>query len=298
MSLAQESIDNILQRISAGAAPDVEFTGEWSRNYGRPLLWEERILIRQGHNQSYSTIRSFVDAAGAPIGKWETQTDPRAVQSLARELLHARIWELTSPPTESGGERNIWSYRIGEYDGALSISSTSDEMLLRMSDAEIQMCSVANSLVASKNGASVLCHLNLMESSENWVYAQITMVNEGKWDCVIQNPFILAKANAKTDFIRVEVGAPPVREPGVTSSGIQYIPFPMPEPAKLVTPWNEEYVILHAGEGIPCPQKVNVNLSTYRGYFIRAIYSHYGIPGVPHDLPLVRGRVFSHVLQL
>jgi hypothetical protein len=297
MSTAQEDMDNILQRISAGAAPDVEFAVEWSRSYGRPLLWEERISIRQGHHQSYSTLRNFVDAGGAPIGKWETQTDPRAVQSLARELLYARIWELTSPSTESGGEKNIWSYRIGEYDGALSIPSTSD-MLLTMSDVDIQMRSVANTLVASKSGASVLCHLNLIEPSENWVYAQIAMVNEGKWDCVIQNPFILSKANAKTDFIRVEVGAPPVREPGVTSSGIQYIPLPMPEPAKLVTPWNEEYVILHAGEGITCPQKVNVNLSTYRGYFIRAVYSHYGTPAVPHELPLVRGRVFSPVLPL
>ena len=296
--MAQESIDNILQRISTGAAPDVEFAVEWARSYERPLLWEERILIRQGHHQSYSTIRSFVDAAGAPIGKWETQTDPRAVQPLARELLYARIWELTSPPTESGGERNIWSYRIGEYDGALSISSASDEMSLKISEVDIQMRSIANSLVASKSGASVLCHLNLIDSSAHWVYAQITLVNEGRRDCVIQNPLILSKANAKTDFIRVEVGPPPVREPGVTGSGIQYIPLPMPQPAKLVAPWNEEYVILHAGEGIICPQKMNVDLSIYRGYFIRAVYSHYGIPATTHDLPLVRGRVFSHVLQL
>jgi len=298
MSMAQEDIDNILQRISTGAGPVVEFAVEWSRSYGRPLLWEERISIRQGHHQSYSTIRSFVDAAGAPMGKWETQSDPRAVQSLARELLYARIWELTSPPTESGGEKNIWSYRIGEYDGALSIPSTSDDMLLKISEVDIQMRSIANSLVASKSGASVLCHLNLIESSENWVYAQITVVNEGRRDCVIQNPFILSKANAKTDFIRVEVGPPPVKEPGVTSSGIQYIPLPMPQPAKLVTPWNEEYVILHAGESIACPQKVDINLSTYRGYFIRAVYSHYGIPAVPHELPLVRGRVFSHVMEV
>ena len=126
----------------------------------------------------------------------------------------------------------------------------------------------------------------------------LALNRKGKRDCVIQNPFILAKANAKTDFIRVEVGAPPVREPGVTGSGIQYIPLPMPQPAKLVAPWNEEYVILHAGEGIICPQKMNVDLSIYRGYFIRAVYSHYGIPATTHDLPLVRGRVFSHVLQL
>ncbi len=296
--MAQEDIGNILQRISAGAASDVEFAVEWSRSYGRPPLWEERILIRQGHHQSYSTIRSFVDAAGAPIGKWETQTDPRAVQSLARELLYARIWELTSPPTESGGEKNIWNYRFGEYDGALSIASASDDMLLKMSDLDIQMRSIANSLVASKSGASVLCRLDLIDPSENWVYAQITVVNEGRSDCVIQNPFIVSKANAKTDFIRVEIGPPPVTEPGVTSSGIQYIPLPMPQPAKLVAPWNEEYVILHAGESIACPQKVNIDLSTYRQYFIRAVYSHYGIPAVPHDLALVRGRVFSRVLQL
>lgn len=297
MSMAQESIDNILQRISTGAAPDVEFTVDWSRSYGRPKLWDERISIRQGHQQSYSTIRSFVDAAGAPIGRWETQADPRAVQSLARELLYSRLWELTSPPADSGGERNIWNYNIGDYEGTLSLMSTS-EMLVTMSDVDIQMRNIANSLVALKSGASVLCNLKLIEPSENWIYAQVTMVNEGKLDCVIQNPFTLLKSNPNTVFIRAEVGAPPVREPGTTSPGIQYVPLPMPEPAKLVTPWNEEYIILHSGESITCPQKVYVDLSTYRGHFIRAVYSHYGTPAVPHDLPLVRGRVFSHVLQL
>ncbi|MEW6602221.1 MAG: hypothetical protein AB1499_14705, partial [Nitrospirota bacterium] len=218
-------------------------------------------------------------------------------QSLARALLYSRMWELPSPPGGSGGEQYNWYYWVGEYDGTLSVPSGS-EMLITLSEVDLQMRNIANMLVAAKSGASVLCHLELVEQSGNWIYARISMMNEGKKDCVIQNPFILSKANPKTDFIRIEAALPPVSEPGVTTSGFQYMPLPMPDPGKLAAPWDEEYVILRAGESIGCPQKISINLSTYRGYFVRAVYSHYGMPAAAPDLPLVRGCAFSNALHL
>jgi len=295
MRTPQEHIVNALRQLAAGATSGLEFSVESLRSRGTPLLWEERISIQQGHQQRYSTIRSFVDASGAPIGIWEAPAEAKTIQELAKALCETRIWELSSEPLISGGEINSWSYEISEEKATLSVPGGSP-VLMAISDVDLQLRRIANALVASRSGAALSCQLKLTELSGGWVNAQIALINEGKQDCLVQNPLIIS--GRKTDFLRIELGEPPIQQPEMTSAGIQYQPLPIQVPSDLPPPWNGEYIVLHSGKRIDCPLKGSVNVSEHRGYFIRAVYSHYGRPTITHEVPLVRGRVFSAELQL
>jgi hypothetical protein len=86
--------------------------------------------------------------------------------------------------------------------------------------------------------------------------------------------------------------------PGETGTDIAYRPLNLPPIGKLPAPWDQECLVLKAGEQVVFPFKLQIDVSANRGHYVRAIYSYYGSAATHADLPLIRGRVFSSEIQI
>jgi hypothetical protein len=285
----------VLEQIAKGEAPGgTKFGMKRIRRGGTPLFWEETISIELGGKVGYSSVRSFVDAADWPIGVWEGPAEDHTIRALAQSLLQTKFWDIPSGATASGGEENRWECTLNDGKITLSVGSGSG-VLMTMSPVDTQFRRIANDLIASRRGSALKCELTIQqEGITGW--AQVALVNEGSKDFQIQNPF--KGADDKINFLRVEVGAAPEETPGVTGSDILYKPLANPDMGKPSSPWDQDCIVLKAGEKILCPFQVRIDLRSHRGHYVRAIYSHYGSTAVYPDLTLVRGRAFSKEIRL
>ena len=122
MSEPMQQVIQDLTRVSTGEAPaGTKCSLTRIRRGGTPLLWEETISIELGGKAHYSSLRSFVDAAGWPIGIWETPANEQTVRALARTLLEVKFWDIPIPPVAPGGEENRWECSVG--NGVISLSA-------------------------------------------------------------------------------------------------------------------------------------------------------------------------------
>jgi len=284
-------IADALRKMTGGDISGEPLTVERIRLRGVTALWEEKIFFKQDDVQKYSTTRSFVDAGGSPIGIWESPAAPRTALSLAQSLVAAKVWDLPSVNPQPGAEINGWYFSTREAKGNLIVSSN-PAVLMKMSDVDMHLRRIANDLLDSKSGAAVSCRLTLTPSGGNWVVASASILNEGSRDCMIPNPFTLKGAN--TDFIQFEIGAPPVRQEGITGSDVQYTPIQTSAPKLLAPPWDGDYIEMLANESLVFPFQPSIDVSRHKGYFVRAVFSHFGTAETNPGLPLVRGRVFSN----
>jgi len=194
----------------------------------------------------------------------------------------------------SGGEENRWECSVREGEICLSAGS-GPGILMKMSPVDLQLRQIANDLIASRRGAALNCKLHVNPKG-TIAEVQVALVNEGNRDFQIQNP--LKGSDESINFLRVELGAAPAEVPGVTGSDIAYKPLNLPNVSRLSAPWDQDCIVLKAGQEVTCPFKLPIDLSAQRGHFIRAIYSHYGTNATHADLPLIRGRVFSKETQI
>lgn len=284
-----------LTRVSTGEAPaGTKCSLTRIRRGGTPLLWEETISIELGGKAHYSSLRSFVDAAGWPIGIWETPANEQTVRALARTLLEVKFWDIPIPPVAPGGEENRWECSVG--NGVISLSADDGPgILMKMAKVDLLFRRIANDLIASRSGAALNCKLHISHRGTT-AEVEVALVNEGNMDFQIQNP--LKSPDVRNNFLRVEIGAVPAEVPGVTGSEIAYKPLDFPDTGKPSAPWDQDCIILKAGQEVIWPFKLPIDLSARRGQFVRAIYSHYGTTRTHAGLPLVRGRVLSSETQL
>jgi len=295
MSGSIEQIAENITHLAMGQAPaGTKFCIKRIRRGGTPLFWEETISIERGGKWRYSTLRSFVDAGGWPIGIWERPADEGTVRALADTLLQVKFWDIPSTSIAPGGEENRWECSV--QDGEISLSAGgAPDILMKMSPVDMQLRSITNDLIASRSGAALNCRLFVHPKGTS-AEVQVALVNEGSRDFQIQNPFKISDDGI--NFLRVEMGAAPVEIPGVTGSDIAYRPLIIPKTERPPVPWDQDCIILKAGEKIFCPFQLRIDLMAHRGHFVRAIYSHYGSIAAHPDLPLIRGRVFSNETQL
>jgi hypothetical protein len=295
LSATKSAVARVIERIAGGQAPaGTKFCLKQIRRTGTPLLWEEMISIELGGNSHYTTLRSFVNAGGQPIGSWIRPADEGTVRALAEALLQVKFWEIPSTPIAPGGEENRWECSVQDGEVILSVGGDPG-IMMKLSPVEVLLRGIANELVASRSGAALNCLL-LIQSKGTAAAVQVALVNEGDRDFQIQNPF--KRSDGDINFLRVEVGAAPVAVPGVTGSDIAYRPLVIPNIGKFPAPWDRDCVVIKAGEKVICPFKIGIDLAAHRGHFVRAIYSHYGQIAINADLPLVRGRVFSNETPL
>jgi hypothetical protein len=291
MATQNESIADAISNLSIRGSSEHFFI---QRERSKANLFNEVIRVEQGGNQFYSTIRSPVSAGGFPIGIWEAPAEQQSLKALAKRLYGCRIWEISDEPLVSGGEVHALRIEIDRHRVGIVIRGGSP-ILMKISPLDVELRRIANTLIASKNGRSLRCELRLSQPLGGWVNAQIILINDGNKSCILQNP--LATGISDLDFLRIEVGPPPISQPGVTCEGIRYEPLAMPESRDFAPPWDKEEFVLDAGQRIAYPDQLPINASKYKRYFIRAAYSHYGNSAV-RDIPIIRGCVFSEEIQL
>ena len=295
MSGSIEHIAHTINQLSIGQAPaGTKCSLKRIRRGGTPLFWEETIFIELGGKVRYLTLRSFVDAGGWPIGIWEGPADEQTVRALAKTLLQVKFWDIPSSSVAPGGEETRWECSVRDGEISLSVGSAPG-ILMKMSPVDVQFRRIANDLIASHSGAALNCKLCVYPKGTT-AEVQVALVNEGNRSFQIQNP--LKSSDDGINFLRVEMGAAPVEVPGVTGSDIAYRALNIPNIGEFSAPWDQDCIILKAGEQVICPFKLQIDLSAHRGCFVRAIYSHYGTIGTHADLPLIRGRVLSNEAQL
>lgn len=290
----EEITQNIVEIAQGHAPADAAFLIKRSKQAGTPLLWEEIISIERGGKSRYSTLRSFVNAGGSSIGSWEGPADEKAIKAIASALLQANFLDIANSPIAPGGEEDRWEIAVQDGDAILA-SAGDPDVLMQLSELDVQLRRIANTLVASGSGSALNIQL-VIEQKGAVAEIQVALTNEGNMDFQIQNPFL---SSADTlNFLRVEIGAIPVEVPGVTGTEIMYRPLMLPISGTPVAPWDQECVIIKAGQNVLCPFQLKLDLSVHRGHVIQATYSHYGNTQTHADLPLVRGRVFSTETQL
>ena len=118
------------------------------------MFWEEKFSIELGGQSRYSTLRSFVNAGGSPIGIWEAPTDPATVRAHAETLLQLKFWDIPSRPITPGAEENCWEIAVQDEKVVLSVGGDPNT-LLKLSPVDVQLRRIANDLIASKNGAAL-----------------------------------------------------------------------------------------------------------------------------------------------
>jgi hypothetical protein len=278
-----------LERILRSPSADDRILLERYTRAGEPIYWEEHITIEHGALQRYVRIRSAADEGGAPIGIWQSATDAKAVQTIAHAHYVSQAWTLASSNIAPGEEVITWRYVINDETWQLSAVAGSP-LLITLGNVDQAFRRVANVLVASGSGAAVVSELLVERLSDGVWNASIALINRGKQDCFLQNPLI---AKGSDDYLRIEVGSVPSDPPGTTGLGIQYEPLAMRVTEPLPERWKEPLLMLKAGERLICPVQNELRSAALRGYFARAVYSHYGNPLVKLALPVVRGRVFS-----
>jgi hypothetical protein len=295
MSVSIEQLIENINQIAMGQAPaGTKFCIKQIRQRGTPSLWEETVSIEFSGKSHHSTLRSFIDAGGQPIGIWEGPTAEAAVRALAETLLQVKFWDIPKKPIEPGGEVNRWECYVQNEEMFLSVDANPD-IMIKMSPIDEQLRRIANDLIASRSGTALNCRI-LIQPQGTTAEVQVALVNEGNKDFQIQNSLKCSDGNI--NFLRVEMGAAPVEIPGVTGSDIAYRPVILPNNERPPVPWDQDCIILKAGENVICPFQLRIDLPAHRGHFVRAIYSHYGNIPAHADLPLVRGRVFSNETQL
>ena len=292
---ATGGIQDTIELIARGQVPSgTKFHLKRIRKAGTPFFWEEIISVELDGQTRYSTLRSFVNAGGSPIGSWESPTEPATVRKLAETLIQLKFWDLPSTPIAPGGEEITWELAVADKEFIL-FTSGDPNTTMKLSPLDVQLRRIANNLVASKNGAALNIQL-LVKRVDTMAEVQVALINESTRDFQIQNPFI--SSNEKINFLRVEIGEAPVEIPGVTSTGTVYRPLMLPSSEILSEPWGQNNIVLKAGTKIICPFQLQIDLRAQRNHFLRATYSHYGNTSSNPDLPLVRGRVFSNELKL
>jgi len=294
MKLSPGQIAEALKRVATGSGAAEKFSVARARSAGEPILWQEKISLALGGQAGYSTLRSFVDAGGVPIGVWDAPAEGAVVQAVATALLESKFWELGAEPMAPGAEVTTWSCATRDGDFALSANEGAD-LFMQMARVDLELRRSANSLVASGNGAALSCGLELANTGRVTV-ARISLANEGRRDCQIQNP--LKGEAGPNAFLRLELGPLPRAEHGVTGPDVAFAPLPLPEIKELVAPWDQPVLVLRAGEKLACPFKHDIATSDYEGHYVRAVYSHYGTAILKPELPRIRGRVFSVERQL
>jgi hypothetical protein len=294
-NVATGRIQDTIELIARGQAPSgTNLHLKRIRKAGTPLFWEEIISVEMDGQSRYSTLRSFVNAGGSPIGSWESPTDPGTVRELAKTLIQLKLWDFPSTPIAPGGEEIKWELAVEDMKVIL-FTRGDPNTTMKLSPLDVQLRRIANNLVASKNGAALNIQL-LVKRVEKMAEVQVALINESNMDFQIQNPFI--SSNEKINFLQVELGEAPVEVPGVTNAGIVYRPLMLPSSEILPEPWDQDNIVLKAGTKIICPFQLQIDLLAQRNHFLRATYSHYGNTSSNPDLPLVRGRVFTNELKL
>jgi len=292
-SVQNSSVTEVLKLIARGQAPKgTKFAIKHSRRAGTPLLWEEVISIELDGNMHYSTLRSFVDAGGSPIGFWAGASDPGTVQALAETLLQVKFRDIPSTPIMPGGEANSWEVMI--QDEKIVITTGDDpDIMMELSPVDVLLRRTANQLVSSHNGAALKLQL-FTEIKGKTATVQVAFINDGDKDLQIQNPLI--QADHDKTFLQIEIGVPPVEVAGITGADIKYQPLSLPSIKNPPAPWDKPYIALKAGEQIVCPLQLPIDLPTHLGHFIKATYANYA-PNenstASSSLPLIRGQVFS-----
>jgi hypothetical protein len=280
-----------LRAVADGAPANGRVHIQRHSKIGTPTFWEERVSIRAGQQQRYESIRSAVDAGGAPIGVWHAAADPAAVRSLAAALHAAQFWAVPAPRIEPGEECVEWLCEIDQRRLRL-FAPESSPAGFKLADVDLLFQRIANTLVETGGGAALVCELEIGADGD----ASVALRNVGNRDCEIQNP--LRAAADDSTYLRIEVGFSTPTPPGVTENGIDYQPAPLELPRALPPPWDAPLVRLRAGERLVTPVRARLAAFGGRPGFVRGVYSHYGLAQPRDGLPLIRGCVFSNELEL
>ncbi len=278
-----------LQRLTqpGGIVDHVVF--ERLTSVGEPAYWQEQIRIQHNAQQQYLRTRSVVDEGGVPIGVWQGPAEVKTIQSLAHGLGQALAVPLQASGIEPGEEVTTWRCAIDQETWQLSAASGSP-LFETLGNVDLMFRRIANNLVGSRTGAALNTELLIERVDGGNCMLGMALVNTGNQDCYLQNPLLYPSEHS---YLQLEIGAAPNDPPGVTGLGIQYRALPVRIAAVLPQPWNEALLILKAGQRLICPLHTELQIQALNGYFMRAVYSHYGHAGTNADFPLVRGRVFS-----
>jgi len=278
-----------LQRIaqSGGIVDHVVF--ERITSVGEPSYWEEQIRIQHNAQQQYVRTRSVVDEGGVPIGVWQAPAEVETIKSLAQSLGQALAVPLQGSGIEPGEEVTTWRCAINQQNWQLSAASGS-ALFDSLGNVDLVFRRIANTLVGARAGAALNAELLIERVDGGNCMLGMALVNTGNQDFYLQNPLLYPSGH---NYLQLEIGAAPNDPPGVTGLGIQYRPLPVRIASVLPQPWNEPVLLLQAGQRLICPLHTELQIQALNGYFMRAVYSHYGYASANTDFPLVRGRVFS-----
>lgn len=290
MSSGNDNLGSAFERIAANPAMAAGFSFERTRRAGTPALWEERVAIAAGAQETFETVRSAVDDGEEPIGRWSAPATAGHVARLATALQASRIWTLASGPVSPG--QTVIEYRYTTDAGAGSLVIPGDSKLvfsLMALDNEVR--GIANALCDSHSGAELVCRLSLVRETAQRLSAGITLVNDGNVRGFVPNP-MLAGGNPD-DFLRIEVARPEAEQPGVTSMGLVYSTLPLRLPAQLDAPWSDAYLLLEAHSRLELPVRVPLRITPGDRFFVRAVVSCYSPVRDVDGVPVLRGRAFS-----
>lgn len=261
---------------------------------GEPIFWEENIQIDASGKQSCKRLRSAVDQGGEAIGHWLAAAEPEYVQLLAQELLRLNFWQLEDESIEPGEEAIQWKCRLGKAQKSLLVAADGD-MLMPLSNLDLIMRRIANSLRDKQQGGMLITELALETQGTERAFLNLAISNPGQSSAYVGNPVL---GNGANDFLSIELGQATPSRAGVTDIGVLYQRYPVPTLKQTPAPWEQPYIELQPGTRLIWPEKIPLDLKNFHGFFIRASYSYYSDVPLQHNMQVVRGRAYSNELQL
>jgi hypothetical protein len=250
-------------------------------------LWSERLAIRGTGQATLATLRSFGDASGEEIGRYETKLSDRALA----ELVHAVEATVEGGPPAtllSGDLRLLISVvacgsRLHQVVGGDPTALEPYAPLLRALDAAAFETRTAPKSTLQL-GLEIPANLPDGPRSLGVVLSFQNRGNEGAW---IRNPASHMK-DEPTEHVRLWYAQRPVAEPGM-------MPPPLKQYCVALDPIvRVERPLLWLGGGETESRQFSAAVDLLPGsYLMRASYASYDGEDTVAAQPLLRGCVFS-----
>ncbi len=277
---------------SLARAPALKASFGIERTTVRSDLWHERLAIAGTGRATLATLRSFGDASGEDIGRYQAQLTQANVDDLLRAV-EATVDGGPAAPLSPGDVRVLVTIvacgaKLDHVIGGGPEHLAPYTALLSALD-RVAFAARGRPVCSLRLGAEIPDVQNASEPSLPVVLTFANAGNEGAW---LRNP-AAGMDDTTAEHVRLWCAPVPTDEPGVTPLPMEPEPVPL-EPALHV---QRPLLWLGAGESESRPFSAKVDLPPGR-YQMRASFSSYAGADTVAGQNLLRGCVFSPELTV
>jgi hypothetical protein len=286
--MMNEDIASMREALASLArAPALKASFGIERITMRSDLWHERLAIAGTGRVTLSTLRSFGDASGEDIGRYQGQLAEPDVDGLLRAV-EASVGGGPAAPLSPGDVRVLVTL-VACGAKLVHVIGGGPEHLAPYSEL---LAALDRTAFAVRRRPACTLRLgaeipDVIDASDSGVPVVLTFANAGSEGAWLRNP-ASGMDDTTTEHVRLWYAPLPVEEPGVTALPME------PEPAPLVPALHVQRPLLWLGacESESRPFSASLALPPGR-YLMRASFSSYAGTDTVAGQNLLRGCVFS-----